>query len=165
MLSLPTLPCSSHKLVWPQQASHAVFSQTLLQLPMAATLQLDTSLQLPLGRSMLSLPTLPCSSHKLVWPQQASHAVFSQTLLQLPMAATLQLDTSLQLPLGRSMLSLRRFQAAVQCLFMEVQGCRLTGLKTRQTSLQLAKPSCSSQWPRQTCPGPRQTFPAAPTSL
>ena len=26
-------------------------------------------------------------------------------------------------------------EAAVQCLFMEVQGCRLTALKTRQTSL------------------------------
>ena len=28
-------------------------------------------------------------------------------------------------------------EAAVQCLFMEVQGCRLTALKTRQTLLQL----------------------------
>ena len=54
----------------------------------------------------------------------------------------------------RPFLQLQQVPRPWQCPFMEVQGCRLPALKTRQTI------PCSSQAPLR----PRQTFPAAPAS-
>ena len=67
----------------------------------------------------------------------------AQTVLQLLVAAANlswavgHLSCSSNKALRRVSGLLCRFQAAVQCLFMEVQGCRLTALKTAQTLLQL----------------------------
>ena len=91
---------------------------------------------------MLSLPTLPCSSHKLVWPQQTSHAVFSQTLLQLPMAAA-----NLSWAAADLSCSSNQSLKPCQCPFMEVPGCHAVsfygGSRLPAASEQPPAPACS----------------------
>ena len=113
--------------------------------------------------------TLPCSSQAPLRPRQTflqlqqvpeAVAVSFYGGSRLPFAslenspnASLQLPHATQATADLSCSSNKSLRLW-QCPFMEVQGCRLPALKTRQTL------PCSSQAPLR----PRQTFPAAPTS-